>query len=326
MLPRMGRDSLSLPQPSSPSNSSVKSSSTTTKTPSIPNYRRSIGGSNKSNHPNTGGGGGGRPPSTNSSSSSRSTTVTATTTMMNGVNNNQNASLIKHDPRPIQDKGYQQNCIRTLLSFLTKSGYAFPVTLKSLSQPSGKDFVQIVTFLLKKIDPTFGALSSNPAAASELKLEEEVAFHFKALGYPYPVSKTSLVAAGSPHTWPSLLAALAWLVEHICVWNVGQQEDELLYYNVFSNDASQEQHQTFQSLTELEIQTDRVFFAFLHQAYVAFLESNADKCDLWQEKLMDRFEHDNTILEREIERMTDLNATMVEKIHLLQQQSDGYVS
>jgi kinetochore protein NDC80 len=236
------------------------------------------------------------------------TTTTTTITTANGEKNN--PSLIKHNQRPIQDKGYQQNCIRTLLSYLTQSGYEYPVTFKSLSQPSGKDFVQIVTFLLKKIDPTFGTLSSissNSAVGPELKLEEEVALHFKALGYPYPVSKTSLVAAGSPHTWPSLLAALAWLVEHICVWNVGQQEDELIYYNVFSKDQHQQhQHQqSFQSLAELELQTDRVFFAFLHQAYVAFLESNAD------------------ILEREIERMTDLNATMVEKIHLLQQQSEG---
>ena len=30
------------------------------------------------------------------------------------------------------------------------------------------------------------------------------------------MSKTSLRSVGSPHTWPSLLAALAWLIELLC--------------------------------------------------------------------------------------------------------------
>ena len=38
------------------------------------------------------------------------------------------------------------------------------------------------------------------------------------------------------------------------------------------------------------------------------------------------FEEDNNIIEREIERVTDLNATMVEKINLLRQQSERYVT
>lgn len=31
--------------------------------------------------------------------------------------------------------------------------------------------------------------------------------------YPFQISKSNLTAVGSPHTWPSLLAALTWLVE-----------------------------------------------------------------------------------------------------------------
>lgn len=36
---------------------------------------------------------------------------------------------------------------------------------------------------------------------------------YKRLKYPFQISKSNLSAVGSPHTWPSLLAALTWLVE-----------------------------------------------------------------------------------------------------------------
>jgi hypothetical protein len=36
---------------------------------------------------------------------------------------------------------------------------------------------------------------------------------YKRLKYPFQISKSNLTAVGSPHTWPSLLAALTWLVE-----------------------------------------------------------------------------------------------------------------
>ena len=35
--------------------------------------------------------------------------------------------------------------------------------------------------------------------------------------YPFSISKTALVAVGSPHTWPSLLASLIWLVDLLSV-------------------------------------------------------------------------------------------------------------
>ena len=45
------------------------------------------------------------------------------------------------------------------------------------------------------------------------KVEDEVPAMFKRLGYPFQISKSSLYAVGSPHTWPALLAALHWIVE-----------------------------------------------------------------------------------------------------------------
>jgi kinetochore protein NDC80 len=44
------------------------------------------------------------------------------------------------------------------------------------------------------------------------KSEDDIPVVFKQLRYPFQISKSSLYAVGSAHTWPYLLAALIWLV------------------------------------------------------------------------------------------------------------------
>lgn len=201
----------------------------------------------------------------------------------------------KTDSRPITDKGYQQECIKQLLDFLLQSGYDQPISPKSLTRPSGKDFTNIVTFMLRKVDPNF--------QDGTMKMEDEVSMNFKALGYPFTVSKTALVAAGSPHTWPTLLAALTWLMERIlCIENFNQQEDDPGH---------------FESLEDLEAKTDKSFFKYLSAAYTAFLRGDEKMTEQLENALADRFERDDAIIEQEIEQMTDKNAVMVERINNL---------
>eukprot|EP00547_Thalassionema_nitzschioides_P005759 CAMPEP_0194219582 /NCGR_PEP_ID=MMETSP0156-20130528/26330_1 /TAXON_ID=33649 /ORGANISM="Thalassionema nitzschioides, Strain L26-B" /LENGTH=621 /DNA_ID=CAMNT_0038949315 /DNA_START=186 /DNA_END=2051 /DNA_ORIENTATION=+ len=221
-----------------------------------------------------------------------------------GVGRGAGSTVLKQDPRQIHDKAYQTHGLKMLLKFLTDSGYEYQVSLKSLSRPSGKDFSHIVTFLLRHIDPTFGS-------ASELKFEEEVALQFKSMGYPFPLSKTALVAAGSPHTWPALMAALIWLVEHITVVMKAEEVEKNNLKKMRAADG-------FESLQELETKTDKAFFLYLHEAYKAFLAG--DEADQYTEELVDMFEQDNMVIEREIERVTDMNGSMVEKVNLLQEQ------
>ena len=45
------------------------------------------------------------------------------------------------------------------------------------------------------------------------KVEDDIPALYKRLRYPFQISKSALFAVGSPHTWPGLLAALAWLAE-----------------------------------------------------------------------------------------------------------------
>ena len=65
-----------------------------------------------------------------------------------------------------------------------------------------------VQFLYTFIEPDYKAGKNG-------KIEEEIPRLFKQLGYPFNISKSAMFAVGSPHTWPSLLAALTWLREQI---------------------------------------------------------------------------------------------------------------
>ena len=201
----------------------------------------------------------------------------------------------KVDPRPIAEKAFQQESIKHLLHYLVSTGYEYPISHKTLTRPSGKDFTNIVTFMLRRVDPNF--------QDGTMKMEDEVAMNFKALGYPFPVSKTALVAAGSPHTWPALLAALTWLAERLQMIENLPKEDL--------------DNGKFESLEELEQRTDKAFFRYLSAAYDAFLRGDEQLTEQLENALADRFERDDAIIEQEIEQVTDRNAEIVEQINNL---------
>ncbi|WWC87195.1 uncharacterized protein L201_002081 [Kwoniella dendrophila CBS 6074] len=123
------------------------------------------------------------------------------------------------DPRPIRDKGFQSNCIRNIQEYLLQSRYPFPLTSKTLSSPTSKEFQSIFRFLIDNLIDNSGGWSK--------KFEDDVMMILKDLKYPgmENVSKTALTAPGAPQSWSGLLAMLNWLVE-ICrahqTWNDGQ--------------------------------------------------------------------------------------------------------
>lgn len=116
----------------------------------------------------------------------------------------QGRSAVKQDPRPISDQGYRNECIRDVIQYLTTNGYDQTISMKILSSPSSKDFISIISFLFKKLIPNFKFYG---------KPEDEIPVIVKQIGYPYAISKSTLAAVGSPHTWPSVLAFLQWVVE-----------------------------------------------------------------------------------------------------------------
>ncbi|RAW33607.1 hypothetical protein PC110_g10080 [Phytophthora cactorum] len=119
--------------------------------------------------------------------------------------------------------------------------------------PSKKDFTNMILFLFKQVDPTFefGA-----------KFEEDVVQQLRNLRYPISISKTSLAAVGTPHTWPMLLMAMSWLIE-------------LLSYD----EAIQQANEAEQDDENDEENGDKPFFKYLDASYHIFLAGEDEKYD-----------------------------------------------
>ncbi|KAG0561073.1 hypothetical protein KC19_9G034800 [Ceratodon purpureus] len=166
------------------------------------------------------------------------------------------------DPWPINDRSFQQECIRTLTGYLTTQGYDVAISTKLLVSPASKDILNIVQFLFQKVDPNMKLG----------KAEEDVPVVFKRLGYPYQISKSALYAVGSPHTWPGLLAALDWLVDGLLLQEAAEAAETF-------DDAG-----------------PRSAFENLNQSYQAFMTGDDDECERLDSVLLQQFEDYNAEL------------------------------
>lgn len=186
------------------------------------------------------------------------------------------------DPRPIKDRQYMNQSIRGLISFLTQCNYDHAISPKLLTHPTGKDFLNIVTFLFRLVDPNFKMQS---------KMVDEVPIVFKGLGYPFGISKTALSAVGSPHTWPALLASLSWLIE-------------LLDYDQEASEAKDEEYREHGSAAE------EMFFEYLRSAYDSFLSGDDDAYTALEQELVDNFSGRNVTVEKEIAALREQNRAL----------------
>ena len=181
----------------------------------------------------------------------------------------------KLDPRPLTDKQYLNDCVRSLIAYLTTHGYDSAVSPKTLTHPTCKDFVHIVTFLFKKVDSSLKIVG---------KMEEEVPQIFKKLKYPFPISRSALYAVGSPHSWPSLIAALTWLVE-------------LLSYEEKAAEVREKSVDGFECDT-----SSRDFFEFVGRSYKSFLAGDDGECFALEDELRSNFEERDRGVAEEVER------------------------
>ncbi|MCD7461914.1 hypothetical protein HAX54_047371 [Datura stramonium] len=86
--------------------------------------------------------------------------------------------------------------------FLSTSGRDSDASFATL--PSAKDITETLKFILSRFG--FSSLESQ-------KLENNLQTLLKSLNCPVKLNKSALRAPGTPHSWPSLLAAIHWLVQ-----------------------------------------------------------------------------------------------------------------
>ncbi|KAJ3048933.1 kinetochore-associated Ndc80 complex subunit ndc80, partial [Rhizophlyctis rosea] len=119
----------------------------------------------------------------------RSSTYTSRPSHLSSAPHSQSSSSAPlKDPRPIRDKTWQQNAIRSLIAFLIQAGYNQPISAKSLSNPSIKDFMSVFKFLYGQLDEGY------VWGHGGKKFEEEVPVILK--GLRWVLSLLTLMAGG----------------------------------------------------------------------------------------------------------------------------------
>ncbi len=173
----------------------------------------------------------------------------------------------RNDPRNITDKRFIHGSIRSLIDYLTMHNYDNSISPKILTNPSTKDFNNIVQFLFRQIDPNFAYTG---------KYEDEVISMFKYLRYPYSISKTALNAVGSPHSWPQLLACVMWIIELLAY------DEEAAAGQAVDADGD-----------ESGVSSSKAFLSYLHTAYGCFLGGDDSMYTQLEERFVESFELKN---------------------------------
>eukprot|EP00698_Gefionella_okellyi_P003576 TRINITY_DN13365_c0_g1_i1.p1 TRINITY_DN13365_c0_g1~~TRINITY_DN13365_c0_g1_i1.p1 ORF type:complete len:603 (-),score=178.05 TRINITY_DN13365_c0_g1_i1:112-1920(-) len=185
------------------------------------------------------------------------------------------------DPREITTKAFMQQAQRNIITFLTERGFNQPIGPKSLTSPSLNEFKNLFAFLIQKIDPGFTWTVGK-------KFEDDVICWCKQIKYPFSISKASLQAVGSLHTWPALLACLSWIVELL----------------LFEEESRNAQTTPYDMLDE----STRLLFDYLQAAYATFMQT-AETSEL-EAKLAEEFSKRNKATIAEISEYSEKNAAM----------------
>lgn len=198
------------------------------------------------------------------------------------------------DPRNITDKRFVPTSIHALIDYLSAHNFDHIISPKILTSPSAKDFNNIVQFLFKQIDPNL---------ACPGKFEDEVITMFKYIRYPYSISKNGLSAVGSPHCWPQILAAVMWLIELL-------EYDEVA--NADNDDANNDNNNDIEESTAI---SDKLFFTYLRNAYISFLNGNDPLYAQLEEEFVQTFETKNEHIIKDIKELENSNDLLMQKIN-----------
>ncbi|XP_061166944.1 kinetochore protein NDC80 homolog [Saccostrea echinata] len=204
---------------------------------------------------------------------------------------------IPKDPRKISDRNFQAKCVAKLVEFLSEKGYPHKLSPEILKAPPRKDFFHIFEFLYSMLTPRY-RIGKKP--------EEEIPKIFKELGYPFMISKTAMFALGSPHTWPTILAALVWMVDLIKFgMQVGMSIDSYLF---------PPNEDEFDSLPESQI-----LFDYVEKTYAAYMEGY-DTFEDYDEHLSNHLNQKLYGISGGLENLDDENKRLEKELESLEQE------
>jgi len=178
------------------------------------------------------------------------------------------------------------NCTALVNCCLLDHGCDRTIAPQFCDQPARRDFEHIISFLFRVALPNFEFTQG-------AKFEDEVPLIFRALRYPVNVRKASLQTVGAQHSWPPLLAALAWLTE-------------LINYSEAAKAAEE-------NCTDDDQDGFKIFFDYLSRGYGLFLSASDEQLESGaymsqlEEEIRLKFNSKNASLRQEIESLTQAN-------------------
>ncbi|XP_057977647.1 kinetochore protein NDC80 homolog isoform X2 [Malania oleifera] len=182
---------------------------------------------------------------------------------------------------PISDRGYQLSAIRTINAYLSSNSQS--LSLKP-PLPSAKDITETLRFVLSRLD------------YSSVKLDEDLPIILKHLCCPIKLNKSALRAPGTPHSWPSLLAVIHWLVQ-------------IVMYN---------DHLLNSSAASVFFQ-DNTMFIYALDSYLHYIRGDDDSVDTLDREFLGKLEQERDGV---VENVKDLEKDIAE----LESKVDGLKS
>ncbi|KAL3231778.1 Kinetochore protein NDC80 [Nakaseomyces bracarensis] len=199
------------------------------------------------------------------------------------------------DPRPLRDRNFQSAIQQEIFDYLTQNKFDiemnFPISLKTLKQPTQKSFVVIFKWLYSRLDPGYVFTKS---------IEYEVYQVLKILQYPYleTINKSQISAVGGSG-WPKFLGMIHWLVIintklDKCLAKLdqnllNQQTEEV---TTLSKPVENIEDQDVR-LEKYELMVERLFIDYITESYKTFLSLKDDYSEHMSELEhgFDRFLH-----------------------------------
>ncbi|AMD23003.1 HHR234Cp [Eremothecium sinecaudum] len=234
-----------------------------------------------------------------------------------------NGSQVR-DPRPLRDKNYQSVLQQEIFEYLQFQRFdidtGHPISLKSLKQPTQKDFIYIFRWLYQRIDPGY---------AFKKSLENEVYSILRTIHYPYleTINKSQISAVGGSN-WHKFLGMLHWLVNinkrlDTCLQKLDEsktsqitQDVTILNLPVTTLDEQDEKHEQY------ELMVERLFIEYISKCYRSFINMEDNFTPFRQELEIgfDRFVH---IIQADIDKMIQQEEMLKYEFETMESRSEG---
>ena len=197
----------------------------------------------------------------------------------NGLgSSNPTSNINNKDPRPLRDKNFQIAIQQEIYDYLHSQKFDVqtnhPISLKSLRQPTQKDFVFIFRWLYQRMDPGYKFSRS---------IEHEVYAILRTIQYPYleTINKSQISAVGGS-SWPKFLGMLHWLINtnkrldvylkkvDLSLISQNTQDLTVLRQPIGTFDEQEDKQEKYELIVE------RLFIDYIVQSYKSFLQLDDD--------------------------------------------------